>query len=349
VHLPALTTACFIIRRSVLCGAVGETHVSRSFRVVAWWGPAGCKIALKHLQTPVNNMTLGTVAAKGLVELTHGRFTKKMKTFAPLIVAALALSSIAGCSTESATEMTAEEASAVCANPEGTNAAIAALTAAISQELHRWQVTTDFYEYRGSNNQLMLGLTSAGLAACGGSCPKTSEILKYQDSSMDQKIVFGTVRLSSWSFASRLTTGWENQGVNQRAGRAPFAAHVFGVPTTAPGACDTLFTFPVAKPAGGGNLSVAEINQLSNALIWTTGNGPNPYIAFQPGVNTVTVDPGGNLNPPGQTTGSDTCQKVSMTSLNGQPCTCADRNIYSNGQLKNDDPNATKTYFCRQM
>jgi hypothetical protein len=298
----------------------------------------------------VNDVTLGTAPAIALSELTHGRFTKKMKTFAPLIAAALALSSIAGCSTETS-EMTAEEIASVtvCANPEGTNAAIAALTAAMSQELHRWQITTDFYEYRGYNNQLMLGLTSAGLAACGGSCPITSTILGYQDSRMDQKVVFGNIKLSSWSFASRLTTGFENQGVNQRAGRAPFPAHTFGVATTAPGACDTLFTFPVAKPAGGGNLTVDEIKQLNNALIWTTGNGPNPYIAFQPGVNTITVDPGGNLNPPGQTTGSDVCQKVSPANINGTPCTCAANNVYTNGQLKNDDALSPKTYFCRQM
>jgi hypothetical protein len=276
-----------------------------------------------------------------------------MKTFAPLIAAALALSSIAGCSTETSDEMTAEEIASVtvCANPEGTNAAIAALTTAISQELHRWQIASDFYEYRGANYQLMLGLTSAGLAACGGSCPMTSEILKYQDSHLDQKIIFGNVKLSSWSFASRLTTGFENQVTAQRAGRAPFPAHAFGVSTSAPGACDTLFTFPVAKPAsaGGGNLTAAEIGQLNNALLWTTGNGPNPYIAFQVGANTVSVDPGGNLNPPGQTTGSDVCQKTSMTNINGQPCTCAANNVYANGQLKNDDPLATRTYFCRQM
>src|SRR6478752_5822348 len=201
-----------------------------------------------------------------------------MKKFASLIVAAAALSTVAGCSTETGTELTAQEASAVCANPEGTNAAIAALATAISQELHRWQLTTDFYTYRGYQNQLMLGLTSAGLAACGGSCPITSEILKYQDSRMDQKIIFGTVKLSSWSFASRLTTGFENQLVCQRAGRCSFPAHTFGFDpaATVPGACDTLFTFSVSKPAnmGGGALSAAEIGQLSNALVWTTGNGP---------------------------------------------------------------------------
>ena len=274
-----------------------------------------------------------------------------MKKFASLIVAAAALSTVAGCSTEAGTELTAQEASAVCANPEGTNAAIAALATAVTQELHRWQVTTDFYTYRGYQNQLMLGLTSAGLAACGGSCPITSEILKYQDSRVDQKITFGTVKLSSWAFASRLTTGFGNQVSCQRNNQCPFVAHVFtnNDAATVAGACDTLFNFPVAKPAGAGNLTAAQISQLSNALKWTEGNGPNPYIAFQPGANSVTIDPGGNLNPPGQTTGSDVCQKVSMSNISGQPCTCADRNIYSNGQLKNDDPNLAKTYFCRQM
>src|SRR6478752_9622527 len=179
------------------------------------------------------------------------RFLKKMKTFASLIVAAAALSSVAGCSTETGTELTAQEQSAVCANPEGTNAAIAALATAISQELHRWQIKTDFYVYNGYMSQQMLGLTAAGLAACGGSCPITSEILKYQDARMDQKIVFGTVKLSSWSFASRLTTGFDNQAACQRNNQCPFVPHVFSynAAATTPGACDTLFTFPVAKPA----------------------------------------------------------------------------------------------------
>ena len=276
-----------------------------------------------------------------------------MKTFAPLIAAALALSAAAGCSTDTSSELTAQEASAVCTNPEGTNAAIAALATAMAQELHRWQLTTDFYEYRGLNNQMMLGLTSAGLAACGGSCPITSEILKYQLSTMDQKIVFAGVKLSSWSFASRLTTGFENQVVAQNAGRAPFPAHVFSYnpATTVPGACDTVFTFPVAKPAsqGGGALTATQIAQLNNALLWTVANGANPYIAFQSTASTVSVDPSGNLNPPGQTTGSDVCQKTSLTNIYGTPCTCAANNIYTNGQLKNDDPLATRTYFCRQM
>ena len=276
-----------------------------------------------------------------------------MKMFASLMFATAALSSIAGCSTEAATEMTAEQSAAVCANPEGTNAGIAALAVAISQELHRWQITTDFYVYRGSNYQSMLGLTAAGLAACGGSCPMTSDILAMQDSRMDQKVVFNGVKMSSWSFASRLVTGFENQGVCQKGGRCPFVSHMFSYnsATTAPGACDTLFTFAVTKPGsqGGGALTADQVTQLSNALVWTIGNGPNPYIAFQSTANTVTIDPTGNLNPPGQTTGSEICQKFSIPNINGTPCTCAANNVYSNGQLQNNQPLTPKTFYCTQM
>jgi hypothetical protein len=308
--------------------------------------------ALDYPQVGETPKKLGTIGAKRLIELTKGG-SLKMKKIASLVLAAAALSSFAGCSTDTATEMTAEETAALCANPEGTNAAIAALATAMSQELHRWQIKSDFYVYRGFNNQAMLGLTQAGLNACGGSCPVTSVILGYQDSRMDQKIVFNGVKLSSWSFASRLVTGYENQGVCQSNGTCPFVPHVFSYDsaTTTPGACDTLFTFGVAKPAsaGGGNLTAAQVSQLSNALKWTTGNGPNPYIAFQSTANTVTIDPTGQVNPPGQATGAEICQKVSFTNINGTPCTCAVNNIYANGQLKNDDPLTPRTYFCRQM
>jgi hypothetical protein len=277
-----------------------------------------------------------------------------MKRFAPLLIAAVAMGSLAGCAadTGSAKEMTAEDSAAVCANPEGTNAAIATLATAMAQELHRWQILTDFYEYRGYQNQLMLGLTQAGLNACGGSCPITQNILQMQDARMDQKIVFNGTLLSSWSFASRLTTGYDNQKSCTNNHNCPFAAHTMGYNyTTAPGSCDTVFTFPVMKPAsqGGGNLSASDISGLANALIWTTGNGPNPYIAFQPSASTVSVDPTGQLNPPGQQTGTEICQMRSTTNINYSPCTCAARNIYSNGGLRNDDPNMPNTYFCRQQ
>src|SRR5262245_4621062 len=127
-----------------------------------------------------------------------------MKKFAPLFIAAAALGSLQGCATDASETMTAEDQAANCFNPEGTNAAIAVLATTMAQELHRWQIVSVFYVYNGYNNQQMLGLTSTGLAACGNDCFFTKSILALQDSRMDQKAIFNGVRLSSWSFASRL-------------------------------------------------------------------------------------------------------------------------------------------------
>jgi hypothetical protein len=277
-----------------------------------------------------------------------------IKKIAPLMFAAAAMSSVAGCATEAAPEMTAEESAAVCENPDGTNAAMAALAVAISQELHRWQITSDFYVYTGYNGTRMLGLTQTGKNACGGSCPLTENILAFQDPRMDKKVVFNGVKLDSGVFVSRLLSGYDKQVTCQQGRWCQFEwNHMFGYnsATTQPGACDTLFTFTVSKPGslGGGPLTQAQISSLNNALVWTAANGPNPYIAFQAGTNKVTIDPTGNVNPPGQTTGSEICQKASLTSLNDTPCTCAAKNIYSNGKLKNDDPITPRTFYCRQF
>lgn len=295
-----------------------------------------------------------------------------MKKFAPLFIAAAALGSLQGCATDASTEtMSLEDQAATCANPEGTNAAIAALATAITQELHRWQIAPiknnygqvvtagDFYKYTGYNNQMMLGLTSAGLAACGGSCPMTSNILALQDSRMDLKVVFNGTKLSSWSFASRLVSGFDKQVACNDGKWCPYVSHVFGwLPdgsyngfSAVPGACDTLFTFNVTKPAAQNHaaLTATETNGLQNALVWTAANGANPYIAFQSTASTVSIDPGGNLNPPGQTTGAEICQQYSSTNINGTPCTCAANNIYSNGQLLNNVTATPRIYYCTQM
>lgn len=277
-----------------------------------------------------------------------------MTKFAPLMIAAIGMSTLAGCVAEStpvSEEQLAADSAAACYNPEGTNAAIAALATAIAQEAHRWEFATDFEVFTGYANQQMVRLTQAGKNACGGSCPATENILQFQDSRMDLKAVFNGTKLSSWSFASRLVSGHDKQKVCKAGGWCPYVAHAFGTSTSQAGACDTLFTFPVSKPAsqGGGALTSAQVSQLINALTWASSNGPNPYIAFQSTASTVTIDPTGNLNTPGQTTGAEICQKFSLTDINGTPCTCATYNIYSNGQLKNNDPLTPKTYYCRQM
>jgi hypothetical protein len=281
-----------------------------------------------------------------------------MKKFAPLVITAAAMA-FAGCAVDTGAPSetaTGEDIAASCTNPEGTNAAIAVLAEAITHELHRWQLTTDFYVGTGSNNQQVLKLTSAGLAACNPSgCPETQNILAVQDSTMDQQVVIDGTRVSSWSFASRVVTGFGNQKTCQQNRQCPFVAHVFDYqngsyvqPTISAGPCMTLFTHPVSAP-GGAALTSTQVNQLANALIWTTGNGANPYIAFQGTASTVSIDPGGNLNPPGQTGSGDTCQVYSPdVNLTGQSCVCSTTGV-TNGQLKADRPLTKSTYYCRQI
>lgn len=280
-----------------------------------------------------------------------------MKKFAPLFItaAAIATASLSGCAAESGDQpqMTTEDLQATCANPDGTNAAIAALAEAITHELHRWQVTTDFVVGTGSNNQQVLKLSAAGLAACGGKCPETQNMLAFQDSSMDQVLILDGTHVSSWAFASRVVTGFGNQVSCQKNKQCPFVAHVFDfkngayVPPviTSSTICDTLYTHPVAAP-GGAALTSAQITQLSNALIWTTGNGPNPYIQFQGGAGTVTIDPTGDMNNPGAGSATYGCNQYSPTDLTHAACTCSTTGI-NNGMLKQTKPLATpNTYYC---
>ncbi len=289
-----------------------------------------------------------------------------MKKFAPLALTAFAVMAFAGCAAETGSPSettTAEDSAAACLNPDGTNAAIAVLAEAITHELHRWQITTDFSIGTGSYNQQVLKLTAAGLAACGGACPETQNILAFQDAMMDGLLVIDGTKVSSYNFASRVVTGWGNQWTCQGnttvggGGRCPFPAHTFDLvngqyvqPTLSAGPCDQLYTHPVSKPAsqGGGALTAAQVNQLANALTWTTGNGPNPYIAFQGTASTVSIDPGGNMNIPN---GSDqTTYGCNINSpdvvLTGAPCTCPTQNITS-GVLRITQPvRAKTTYFC---
>lgn len=279
-----------------------------------------------------------------------------MKKFAPLVLTAAAMA-FAGCAadTGSPTDMTtAEDNAAQCANPEGTNAAIAALAEAITHELHRWQITGDFTIGTGTYNQQVLKLTQAGLNACGGSCPETQNMLAFQDASMDQVLILDGTRVSSYSYASRLVTGYYNQVSCQRNNQCPFPAHVFGFrsgqwvqPTYNDGPCDTMYTHLVSAP-GGTALTSSQVSQLSNALVWTTGNGPNPYIAFQPSASTVSIDPTGDMNVPnGSSNSVYGCNQYSKdVVLTGAECTCPTTGI-NNGVLKVTKPLlAPYTYVC---
>ncbi len=102
-----------------------------------------------------------------------------------------------------------------CANPQGTNAMIAAVAVAIANDLGRWKVGTDFMKVTGSYNQPNLALTSAGLAQCaarGNSCQNVKALLFFQDARYDNYIRFPNgVKLSAWTYAARLVGGFDAQ------------------------------------------------------------------------------------------------------------------------------------------
>jgi hypothetical protein len=274
-----------------------------------------------------------------------------MKKFAPLIIA-VAAASFAGCAMDSndlaSSEQSEEQAAVACSNADGTNGMIAALAVAAGQEMHRWNVLTDFYEFRGFQNQLMLGITAAGKAACGtAGCPAVANILAFQDSRLDQKAVIAGTKLNSWSFASRLTAGWDKQKACTQGGWCPFQAHQFAAASSiTPGNCNTsmLFAFPVTKP-GGAALTPAQIAQLNNALVFTTANGTDPFVQFTSTATSVSVgDVGGMV--PGQSEPGP-CQQFSTTNISGTACSCAATGV-TGGTLKNDQTLAPNTYFCRK-
>lgn len=274
-----------------------------------------------------------------------------MKFFAPIIVA-VAACSFAGCALDSqeaaSGEQVEEQAATACANADGTNGMIAALAVAIARDMHRWQLTTDFYEFRGFQNQLMLGITPAGLAACGtGGCPTVANILAFQDSRLDQKAVIAGTKLSSWSLASRLTAGFDKQKACGQGGWCPFVAHQFAASSgTSAANCNTstLFTFPVTKP-GGAALPATDIAKLTNALTWTTANGTDPFIEFASNTTSVSVGAVGGMVPGQSEPGP--CQQFSLSNINGTACACAATGVTA-GKLKNDQSLAPNTYFCRK-
>jgi hypothetical protein len=260
----------------------------------------------------------------------------------------IAMSALAGLASACAVDMPAGEqessgsdhqALVNCWNPQGTNAMIAALAVAIGNDLGRWKVGTDFTKITGAYNQPHLALTSTGLAQCaarGNACENVKALLFFQDARYDNYIRFpGNVRLSAWSYASRLIAGYDAQKVcESRATQNPTSAdacpaedHVLTLAGTSPGACDINFTYNVRTPTGG---MLRWPHLLKNKLVWANDGGSftnlNPYIAFQSTASTVTIDPTWDLNQPGSASGGScvvSCQKYAKnTNLTGQCCTC---------------------------
>lgn len=260
----------------------------------------------------------------------------------------IAISALAGLASACATDMPAVEqespgsdhqALVNCSNPEGTHAMIAALAVAIGSELGRWKVGTDFTKVTGAYNQQHLALTPTGLAQCtarGNACENVKALLFFQDARYDNYIRFpGNVKLSAWSYASRLVAGYDAQKVcESRANQNPTSAdacpaedHVLTLAGTSPGACDVNFTYNVRTPTGG---MLRWPHLLKNKLIWANPGGSftdlNPYIAFQSTASTVTIDPTWDLDQGGGSSGGSclaSCQKYDkLKNWTGECCSC---------------------------
>jgi hypothetical protein len=223
-----------------------------------------------------------------------------MRKFVSLIIASTAIAGLtSACSVEApADEQRGVTEEAACANPQGTNAIIAALAVAIGRELGRWQVTTDFKTVNLQPWYPVLALSPAGQAQCtanGSSCSTVKALLSLQDTKYDGLIKFrdGTV-LSAYNLQSRLYAGWQEQKVcesrpanNTDPNNCAAEAHKLVLQGTSPGPCDMYYTFKATKLDGK---PLSKPAQLINKLLWARKEN-NPYIAFQSTASTVTIDP----------------------------------------------------------
>jgi hypothetical protein len=227
-----------------------------------------------------------------------------------------------------------------CANPDGTNSALAAFAVAVAQDLKRWQATKDFVMFSTSGKseaspgpQQAIKLTSTGKSRCSdGKCARVQAILDMQYEQANDKVYFqGTgstkVLLNPGAFRSRMVAKLSEQGTcdaNARdndATACPKEEHVLTYVGAAKGSCDTNFTFMAKKTTGA---ALQYPNQLRNKLKFA--DTANPYINFvNLGGGNVSVDPTYGLNDDGSTsTGSvvAACTKISTTSVAGVACSC---------------------------
>jgi len=242
---------------------------------------------------------------------------------------------------------TTEQALMSCANPDGTNSAMAALAVAAAQDLKRWQPGKDFVMFNTSGQseasggmQQAIKLTSGsdasgakGKSRCAdGKCARVQAILDMQYEQANNKVYFQgsgstKVLLSPAALRSRLVAKLYEQTACDQAAKdndpnaCPKEEHVLTFQSSSAGSCDTNFFFKATKTTGA---ALQYPNQLKNKLKFV--DQANPYINFQNlGGGVVSVDPNYGLNEdPNTTTGScaPACTKVSTTSVAGQCCSC---------------------------
>jgi hypothetical protein len=252
---------------------------------------------------------------------------------------------------EAASFAEAEQGLLACANPDGTNAAMAAFAVAVAQDLKRWDVGRDFVMNStsgfseasfGPQQAIKLATGSDTLGPRGksrcsdGRCARVQAILDMQYDQANNKIFFQgagntKVLLNPAALRSRMYAKWQEQrtcDTNARDGDAnacPREQSSLTFVSAAPGGCDTDFTF-AAKSTTGAALRFP--NQLKHKLKFA--DSTNPYINFRNlGNGNVSIDPVYGLNDDGVTNSgacTTACTKFSFTSLAGSCCSCGGAN-----------------------
>jgi len=213
---------------------------------------------------------------------------------------------------------------ALCANGDGVNSAMAALAVAAAKELGRWNPTVDFAPMNYA--PWFTNLTATGKARCAdGRCWNTQAILDLQKAAPNS-VKFGSVVFNANNFVSTLTARWnEQKNCELRGGtgatNCTAEQHKLTFVSSAPGACDTVFTFNATNLSGG---NLVAPSQLKNKLMFV-GYPSNPYLAFSSTGTTVSIDPtkglvGGTPTQAGSC--SALCTTISSTSVAGACCTC---------------------------
>jgi hypothetical protein len=229
-----------------------------------------------------------------------------------------------------------------CANPDGTNAVLAALAVAAAQDLGRWDAGLDFNVVNGDRIALASGTGTdgkpKGTSRCsGGQCKRIAPLLALQNDNATGVYVQGEtsntkVLVNPAALRSRMKAKLEEQRTKDAAAKdgtsnlAPKTGHTLTANGTASnlGGCGAHFKFNVAYNATTTNPKPL-VGQLRYKLYFA--DQANGWVDFRDlGNNVVAIDPTYGLNEGDtQTAGACevACTKVSPSSnLTDKCCSC---------------------------
>ena len=247
-----------------------------------------------------------------------------------------------------------------CANPDGTNAVLAALAVAAAQDLGRWNAGVDF-DVAGDRIALASGTgpdgKPKGSSRCGGNCRRIAPLLALQNDNATGVYVQGEtsntkVLVNPSALRSRMKAKLEEQrtvDVNAKDGTlnlAPKTGHSLTANGTASnlGGCGPHFKFNVAFDATTTTPKPVPA-QLRYKLYFA--DQANGWVDFRDlGNNVVAIDPTYGLNEGSTSTAGSceiACTKVSPSSnLANVCCSCGGVN-----KTFKQSPFSTAVFLCQ--